>query len=53
MTLNRYADKIQAEPTKKVILDTKSAEGTYSVAAHLENLMTNKNDMLGDVEYLA
>lgn len=51
MTLKRYADKVQAEATKKVIIDT--VEGDYSVATHLYDLMTRKNDMLGDVEYLA
>ena len=51
MTLRRYAEKVNADPNKKVILD--SIDGDLSIQAHLDELMTSKNDVLSDVEYLA
>ena len=51
-TLQRYANKISfIEETKKVILDL--SEEDYSIQSTLDTLVTKKNDLVADIDYLA
>jgi len=43
---------INVIPSKKVILGVAN-DSSYSVQSHMDSLMTEKNDLLSDVEYLA